>query len=169
MPGDVLQLQRAVGNQAVSPLLAGTGSSPGSRAVQRWPAITSGTGTYNYTLGVEFRNKHVAADRPAAIAKARRYYDPEDPHRTAVTVIVLSSLTQVTDASEVAAKDGYHWSLRIDDVEAVMMGPSGRVGASGDPGQLDADVTSVVVSGYNTTNQLGQVTGGRITHVQASS
>jgi hypothetical protein len=70
---------------------------------------------------------------------------------------------QVTQAAELKPRAGYDWSLRIDNVRAVMIGPSGRAGANGDPAQLDSNVDSVVVSGYNTGN-----TTGKITHVAAS-
>lgn len=151
-PGEVLHLQRTIGNQAVS------------RSLQRWPAITSGSGTFTYTLGDEFADKHVANSVAAAKKKAQDMYDPwhKDPHRAAVTVILQASLALVTNAVEVTPKGGYDWALTID-VDAVMMGPSGRAGGGGDPGQLDTTITSVVVSGYST----GPTTG-KITHVSAS-
>jgi hypothetical protein len=70
---------------------------------------------------------------------------------------------QTRNAVEVPAKVGYDWSLRLDNVTAVMMGPSGRMNDRGDPGQLDNNVDSVVVSGYVT----GPTTG-IITHISAS-
>lgn len=127
--------------------------------------ITSESGTFTYTLGTEFEQTHVANNLTNAEAKAEALYDPwhKDSHRAAVTVIVRGSLMQVTQAAELKPRAGYDWSLRIDNVTAVMMGPSGRAGAGGDPGQLDSNVDSVVVSGYNTGN-----TTGKITHVAAS-
>lgn len=127
--------------------------------------ITSQSGTFTYNLGDDFEQKHVANNLADAQAKAQALYDPwhKDPHRAAVTVIVRGSLMQPTQAEELTPRSGYDWSLRIDNVTAVMMGPSGRAGANGDPGQLDNNVDSVVVSGYNTGN-----TTGKITHIAAS-
>jgi hypothetical protein len=127
--------------------------------------ITSQSGTFTYTLGTEFEERHVASNLANAETKAQALYDPwhKDTHRAAVTVIIRGSLMQVTQAVELKPKAGYDWSLQIDNVTAVMMGPSGRAGANGDPGQLDRNVDSVVVSGYNTGN-----TTGKITHVAAS-
>lgn len=127
--------------------------------------IASQSGTFTYTLGDDFEQRHVANNLAGAQVKAQAFYDPwhKDPHRAAVTVIVRGSLMQVTQAVELTSRSGYDWSLRIDNVTAVMMGPSGRAGANGDPGQLDNNVDSVVVSGYNTGN-----TTGKITHIAAS-
>jgi hypothetical protein len=127
--------------------------------------ITSQSGTFTYTLGDDFEQGHVANNLANAQAKAQALYDPwhKDTHRAAVTVIVRASLMQVTQAVELTPKAGYAWSLQIDNVTAVMMGPSGRAGANGDPGQLDNNVDSVIVSGYNTG-----ATTGKITHVAAS-
>lgn len=127
--------------------------------------ITSQSGTFTYTLGAEFEQKHVANNLTGAETKAQALYDPwhKDPHRAAVTVIVRGSLMQVTQAVELTPRAGYDWSLQIDNVTAVMMGPSGRVGGNGDPGQLDSNVDAVVVSGYSTGN-----TTGKITHIAAS-
>ncbi len=129
-----------------------------------WP-IQSENGNFTYSMGEDFEWSHVADDLVGAERKARRFYDGshENTHKVAVTVIVRASLMGQDRASEVKARSGYHWSLRIDNITAVMMGPSGRMGADGDPGQLDRDVTSVVVSGYNT----GPGTG-KITHIAAS-
>ncbi|MGH3697501.1 MAG: hypothetical protein ACRDRX_26560 [Pseudonocardiaceae bacterium] len=163
-PPDMIQLQRAVGNRAVSRMLAGAGSSRHESAVvQRWPEIKSTSGTFTYTLGLEFRDKHVANDLVAAKKKAQQYYDPmhENPHNAAVTVIDWGSLKKVTHADEATAKGAYHWSLVID-VDAVMMGPSGSRGASGDPGALET-ISAVVVSGYSAGPH-----SGKITHVAAS-
>ena len=127
--------------------------------------ITSQSGTFTYSLGGDFEQRHVANNLTGAQAKAQALYDPwhKDPHRAAVTVIVRASLMQVTQAVELTPRSGYDWSLQIDNVTAVMMGPTGRVGASGDSGQLDNNVDSVIVSGYNTGN-----TTGKITHIAAS-
>lgn len=127
--------------------------------------ITSQSGTFTYTLGDDFEERHVANNLARAQTKAQALYDPwhKDPHRAAVTVIVRGALMQVTRAVELTPRSGYHWSLRIDNVTAVMMGPSGRAGANGDPGQLDNNVDSIVVSGYNTGNATG-----KITHIAAS-
>ncbi|MEE6286235.1 hypothetical protein V2J52_01030 [Georgenia sp. MJ173] len=153
-PNDLRHLQRSAGNQAVGRTLAE------DRPVQRWPDITSGDGTFNYVLGAEFVNKHVADSLAEARRKAQHWYDPEDPHRTAVTVILRSSLTAVTRAGDATRRHPYDWSLMID-VTGVTMGPSGRVGSNGDPGTLE-DIESVVVSGYN------HGAGGKITHVAAA-
>jgi hypothetical protein len=126
--------------------------------------IRSGSGLFNYTLGDEFNEKHVAEDLDKAEKKARDYYDPwhKNRHLAAVTVIVRGSLAKVTNAVEVKAKNDYAWSLVIQGVEAVTMGPSDRAGINGDPGQLDS-TDAVIVSGYNTGP-----TSGKITHIAAS-
>jgi hypothetical protein len=128
-------------------------------------SIISESGTFTYSLGEDFAARHVADDLDSAIKKAQDLYDPDhqDRHRAAVTVIVRNSLMNVTEAEELTAKFSYDWSLLIGDVRAVMMGPSGRVGADGDPGQLDDRVDSVVVSGYNSGHN-----AGKITHIAAS-
>jgi hypothetical protein len=153
-----VELRRPIGNRASA--LPGKGVKSG----MTWP-ITSKSGTFTYSLGADFAQKHVADDLGSAGAKARALYDPwhQDQHRAAVTVIVQNTLMQVTEAEELTPTSGYDWSLRIEGVTAVMMGPSGRGGANGDPGQLDDHVDSVIVSGYNT----GPGTG-RITHIAAS-
>jgi hypothetical protein len=127
--------------------------------------ITTHSGTFTYSLGADFAQKHVADDLQDAQRKARNLYDPwhADPHRAAVTVIIRATLTQATQAVDSRAKSGYDWSVQIDNVQAVMMGPSDRAGVDGDPGQLDNNVTSVVVSGYNAGNNTR-----KITHVAAS-
>jgi hypothetical protein len=164
-------VQQSHGNRAAAAALGGTQSTVGARSVhqgsavvQRWPAITSGSGTFTYTLGREFAQKHVANNLATARKKARDLYDPwhNDPHRAAVTVIEWGSLQGVTMANDAPARHGYDWSLEIN-VTAVMMGPSGRVGGSGDPGQLDDNIQVVIVSGYSTGP-----TSGKITHVAAS-
>jgi hypothetical protein len=127
--------------------------------------ITSASGTFPYSLGADFQYDHVANDLAAAQAKAQARYDPwyENRHRAAVTVIVQATLAQVNQGVDVTPKPPYHWALQIDGVSAVMMGPSGRVGGDGDPGQLDNNIDSVVVSGYNAANGTR-----RITHISAS-
>ena len=129
-----------------------------------WP-IQSESGTYTYSMGEGFEWSHVANNLILAEAKARRLYDGshEDTHKVAVTVIVRASLMGQNQASEVQTRNGYDWSLAIDNITAVCMGPSGRFGANGDPGQLDPNITSVVVSGYNTGNGRG-----KITHIRSS-
>lgn len=126
--------------------------------------ITSKSGTFHYTLGNEFKDAHVAPNLVEAERKARKLYDPfhADPHRAAVTVIVAGSLNGVTHAEELDPKKPYNWSLLVENVTAVMMGPSDRVGSRGDLGQLE-QIHSVIVSGYNTG-----ATTGLITHVAAS-
>lgn len=90
--------------------------------------ITSGSGTFTYTLGADFEERHVASNVANAEKKAQDLYDPwhENPHRAAVTVIIRGSLTPVTQGVDLKPKFGYHWSLRLDDLTAVMMGPGRR-------------------------------------------
>src|SRR6476619_3022109 len=96
-----------------------------------WP-IQSESGTYTYSMGEGFEWSHVANNLILAEAKARRLYDGthEDTHKVAVTVIVRASLMGQNQASEVQTRNGYDWSLAIDNITAVCMGPSGRMGAT---------------------------------------
>ncbi len=136
-----------------------------SGAVQRWPEITSQEGTFTYYLGEEFTEKHTAGNKKEAMEKARRYYNPEHregSHNAYITVIYGNSLQSVKEAIDVNPRDGYEWALSVN-VQAVCMGPRGMRGANGDPGQMDENITTVILSGY-----IDEQNRGKITHVSVS-
>lgn len=139
---------------------------PRAPTLQRWPDITTPSGTFTYELGRDFQVRHMAESQEAAMHKARSLYDPnhtEGSHSAYVTV-VYGDISGVSVGTDARVNGPYHWALSID-IDAVCMGPSGLRGAAGDPGQMDDSVSSVTVSGY------GQGTTdnpARITHVTTS-
>jgi len=134
--------------------------------VQRWPQIQTGSGNFEYTLGHNFQERHVAGSKAAAMELARELYDPhhrEGSHSAYVTVI-YGDFSEIADGTDARVPSGYHWALTID-INAVCMGPSGRRNDNGDPGFMDENITSVTVAGYGEGTTENQA---KITHVSTS-
>ncbi len=152
-----------------NPHLARLGSlqrSVQGNVVQRWPDVTTGDKTYHYELGSEFSERHLAASKEDAEALARRLYDPfhKTGSHSAYVTVIYSDFSDLSESSEAKAFGRYHWAMTIR-VDAVCMGPSGRVGVNGDPGFMDDNVTSVVVAGYGAGTEDSPA---KITHVSTS-
>jgi|GEM_PF-6865047 len=146
--------------------IAAINAAHNEHTIQRWPDIQTPSGTFQYSLGHEFQQRHIAPSKQAAMDKARQLYDPnhtEGSHSAYVTVI-YGDITGVTQGSDAVAFGGYHWSISID-VEAVCMGPRGIRGANGDPGQMDEHISSVNISGYGAGTSTAPA---KITHVSTS-
>lgn len=129
--------------------IASKSAAKNQATIQRWPDIQTESGTFQYSLGQGFMQRHVAESKEAAIAKARQLYDPhhtEGSHSAYVTVI-YGNIAGVTQGSDATPFGPYDWSISID-VDAVCMGPRGIRGANGDPGQMDENITTLNVSGY---------------------
>lgn len=138
-----------------------------SHTIQRWPKIKTGSGNFTYELGEYFKQKHMASSKEEAMALARSSYDPYHKvgsHSAYVTVI-YGDITAVSQGSDAKPAPGYHWALSID-VKAVCMGPKGRRGANGDPGQMDENISSIIVSGYG---EGSDEKPAKITHVSTSN
>jgi hypothetical protein len=166
---DVRQLQRTLGNRAVGRLLAQTAqhhdivqkvqiqaSQRPDVDVQRW-WIRSGRSLFSYWQYKDFQDKHIAKTKEDAISRAKTYLK-KNRFAPPVTVIYEGSLENAAQADSVdPPRPDYDWSLRVG-VKAVKIWP-------GDPGQIE-DITSVVLSGYNTPKHSQ---GFRmITHLSAS-
>lgn len=164
---DARQIQRTLGNRATGKIVSRTAQphartearqlqskmTPGA-VVQRWPEITSddGTDTKTFRVTAEFRNRHMADTIEQAKAKAWAAYDPYNTARGAsyVTIIHSGSLEKVAKATFLGPEGGYALALTAT-VQAVMIKPTGRAGANGDPGVMQ-EVQSVTLGARNDPN-----------------